>query len=98
MRLICGLCSDLRFGDLMPELFTQTIRAHLALHRRAGDDPVTRLLSPTSFVLVKRGEPDGYLEISGRKYRLEVDFEKPVITTDTGERRIVGFIKGFESI
>jgi hypothetical protein len=76
MRLICGLCHDLRFGDLASDLFVQTIREHLALHRRAGDDPVTRLLSPTSFVLVARGEPDGYLEIGGQKLRLEIDFGK----------------------
>lgn len=31
MRLICGLCHDLRFGDLASDLFVQTIRDHLAL-------------------------------------------------------------------
>ncbi len=77
MRLICGLCHDLRFGDLARELFVQTIRDHLALHRRAGEDPVTRLISPSLFVIVKRGEPNGYLQIGGAQYRLEVDFEKP---------------------
>ena len=92
MRLICGLCHDLRFGDMVSDLFAQTIRDHLALHRGAGEDPVTRLLSPSSFVLVKRGEPDGYLERGGQKYRLEVDFEKPVVTTDSGHRYIEGFI------
>ena len=77
MRLICGLCHDLRFGDLARELFVQTIRDHLALHRRAGEDPVTRLISPSLFVIVKRGEPNGYLRIGEVQYRLEVDFEKP---------------------
>jgi hypothetical protein len=81
MRLICGLCHDLRFGDLARELFVQTIRDHLALHRRAGEDPVTRLISPSFFVIVKRGEPKGYLEVGGQKLRLEVDFEKPVVKT-----------------
>jgi hypothetical protein len=92
MRLICGLCHDLCFGDLEGKLFVQTIRDHLALHRRAGEDPLTRLLSPTSFVLVKRGEPNGYLEIGERKYRLEVDFEKPTATTDSGHQCIEGFV------
>ena len=89
MRLICGLCHDLRFGDLASDLFVQTIRDHLALHRRAGEDPVTRVLSPTSFVLVARGEPDGYLEVGGQKLRLEVDFGKASVPlgsvrTDSG--------------
>jgi hypothetical protein len=77
VRLICGLCHDLKFGDMAPDLFTQTIRDHLALHRRAGEDPVTRLISPSFFVIVKRGEPKGYLQIGKVQYRLEVDFEKP---------------------
>jgi hypothetical protein len=77
VRLICGLCHDLRFGDLARELFVRTIRDHLGLHRRAGEDPVTRLISPSFFVIVKRGESDGYLQIGGVWYRLEVDFEKP---------------------
>jgi len=77
MRLICGLCHDLKFGDMVLDLFTQTIRDHLALHRRAGEDPVTRLISPSLFVIVKRGEPKGYLQIGKVQYRLEVDFEKP---------------------
>jgi hypothetical protein len=77
VRLICGLCNDLKFGDMVPDLFTQTIRDHLALHRRAGEDPVTRLISPSFFVIVKRGEPKGYLQIGKVQYRLEVDFEKP---------------------
>ena len=98
MRLICGLCRDVRFGDLVPDLFRQTIRDHLALHRKAGDDPVTRVLSPTSYVLVKRGDPNGYFRIGEIKYRLEVDFEKPVATTDSGHRYIAGFVKGFEFV
>ena len=77
MRLICGLCRDLKFGDMVPDLFTQTIRNHLALHRRAGEDPVTRLISPSLFVIVRRGEAKGYLQIGEVQYRLEVDFEKP---------------------
>jgi len=85
MRLICGLCHDLRFGDLAADLFEQTIRDHLALHRRAGEDPVTRVLSPTSFVLVARGEPDGYLMIRGQKLRLEVDFGEASAPQSTGK-------------
>ena len=77
MRLICGLCRDLKFGDMVPDLFTQTIRDHLALHRRAGEDPVTRVISPSLFVIVRRGEPKGYLQVGDVQYRLEVDFEKP---------------------
>jgi hypothetical protein len=38
---------------------------------------VTRLISPSFFVIVKRGEPKGYLQIGKVQYRLEVDFEKP---------------------
>jgi hypothetical protein len=76
MRLICGLCHDLRFGDLASDLFVKTVRDHLALHQRAGEDPVTRVVSPSSFVLVARREPDGHLEIGGQKLRLEVDFGK----------------------
>jgi hypothetical protein len=81
MRLICGLCHDLKFGDTVPGLFAQTIRDHLALHRRAGEDPVTRLISASFFVIVKRGEPKGYLQIVEVQYRLEVDFEKPGMPT-----------------
>ena len=77
MRLICGLCHDLRFGDLARELFLQTIRDHLGLHRRAGEDPVTRVISPSLFVIVRRGEPKGYLQVGEVQYRLEVDFAKP---------------------
>jgi hypothetical protein len=37
---------------MAPNLFAHTIRDHLVLHRRAGEDPVTRLLLSSSFVVV----------------------------------------------